>query len=113
MIEKSAKVESVAIKLGKTIKLCRDRQQLHQKELAEKAGISESYLSLIEKGKRTPNLDVLDSIAKALNIPLNMLIFLASDKSELAKLDQSLAEKLSLIAWNIIEANDADTALQR
>lgn len=85
---------------------------MNQKELAERAGLSVSYLSLIEKGKRTPNLEVLEAIAAGLDLPLNLLIFLASDKTELAGVDEAIVEKLSLLAWKALERDDREAALQ-
>lgn len=104
-------MKSVSENIGSTIKLCRSRRGLHQKQLAEQADLSISYLSLIEQGKRTPNLEVLEQIADALDVPLNVLVFLASDKSELAEVDQDVAEKLSLLAWKLIENDDRQPAL--
>lgn len=98
--------------IGGTIKLCRNQRGLSQGQLAQRTGLSVPYLSLIEQGKRTPNLEVLETIAKALGIPLNILIFLASDKSELASVDHDLAEKLSLLALKLIEKDEREAILQ-
>lgn len=105
-------MKNISESIGSTIKLCRDRRKLGQKELAERAGMSVSYLSLLEQGKRTANLEVLEAIAAGLGLPLNVLIFLASDKTELAGIDESIAEKLSLLAWKLIEHDDREAALQ-
>ena len=105
-------MKNISESIGSTIKLCRDRRKLSQKGLAEKAGISVSYLSLLEQGKRTANLEVLENVAAGLELPLNVLIFLASDKSELAGIDEAIVEKLSLLAWRLIERDDRDAALQ-
>ncbi|MGM0703841.1 MAG: helix-turn-helix domain-containing protein [Pseudomonadota bacterium] len=42
-------------------------------ELAEKAGISQGYLSEIEAGKKTGSLGVLKRIAEALDVELSDL----------------------------------------
>ncbi len=46
-----------------------------QKELAEKAGITQEYLSAIERGSRVPSLEVFLLLAKALEIPPSVLLF--------------------------------------
>ena len=92
--------------IGKTIKTCRNRRGLSQGRLAKKANISVSYLSLIELGKRAPSLDVLSDIANALRMPLNILVFLAIDKSELEKLDKEIAEKMSFLAWKLLGGDE-------
>ena len=96
----------LATRLGKTIKSIRARQDLTQSQLAERADLSVSYVSLIEQGKRVPGVDVLEKIARAMGVPFNILVFLASDKSELEGIDQEAAEKLSLLAMKLLEAKD-------
>lgn len=54
--------------LGETIKLLRNELGLTQPELAEKAGIEQSYLSKLENDKGTPSFDIINRIAQALNL---------------------------------------------
>lgn len=91
------------MKIGKAIKLCRTRKNINQSQLASLAGISESYLSLIERGKRDPNISTVENIAEALKIPFGILIFLAADRDELESMNSDLAEKLSYTALKLIE----------
>jgi transcriptional regulator with XRE-family HTH domain len=46
--------------------------------LAERAGLSQSMVSLLERGLRTPTLDTLLRIAAALDVDLSRLIKQAS-----------------------------------
>lgn len=59
--------------LGRAIKMSRVGADLTQGELAEKAGISVSYLSLLERGKRDPSVSTVCKIAEALEIPPSRL----------------------------------------
>lgn len=93
------------MRLGETIKLCRTQRGLSQAELAELAGISISYLSLLERNKRDPNFSILEGIINALDIPMNIFIFLASEKEEIADLDPSIVDRLSSVALNLIKAS--------
>lgn len=81
--------------LGKAIKTCRVQKEMTQGELAIKSKISVSYLSLIEKGKREPNFAILEKISRELDIPVSIIVFLASDKNELLNLNDQLIDKLS------------------
>ena len=54
--------------LGETIRLLRNQLELTQPELAEKAGIEQSYLSKLENDKGTPSFDIINRIAQALNL---------------------------------------------
>jgi transcriptional regulator with XRE-family HTH domain len=53
--------------LGKNIKLYRFHRSLSQADLAEKAGISITFLSDIERGNKWPYPDTLVNLAKALD----------------------------------------------
>jgi transcriptional regulator with XRE-family HTH domain len=44
-----------------------------QQDLADKAGISKSYLSQIESGKRQGTVETLSAIARSLEVPLDVL----------------------------------------
>ncbi|MFQ5673669.1 MAG: helix-turn-helix domain-containing protein [Nitrospinales bacterium] len=52
----------------------REYRKLSRKELAERVGISESYISHLELGKRKGTADKLQKIAEALNIEVDLLI---------------------------------------
>lgn len=56
--------------IGNRIRELRLAKGLKVIELAQKAHISQPYLSDIEKGRTTPSIDKLTSICEALNISL-------------------------------------------
>ena len=56
------------------IRAWRVYRQIKMNELSKKVGISSSYLSQIENGKRNPTIDTLRAIAKELEIDIDMLI---------------------------------------
>jgi transcriptional regulator with XRE-family HTH domain len=60
-------------RVGPTLRAMRLRKRLSLNELAERAGISPSHLSRIERGLTVPSYDVLDNIATALGSDLNSL----------------------------------------
>jgi transcriptional regulator with XRE-family HTH domain len=70
------------MKYGRAIKIVRTAHGLTQAQLADRLSVGASHLSLIEAGKRTPSLDVLQEIAVALVVPLHLLTLLASNPSE-------------------------------
>ena len=55
------------------VKLWRELRGLTQQELAMRAGISKPYLSQIETGKRQGTVETLSSIARSLDVPLDVL----------------------------------------
>ena len=60
--------------LGLNIKAERNRKNLTQFQLAELVGISESTISLIERGLQTPSIFLVYNIAKVLMIDINELL---------------------------------------
>jgi transcriptional regulator with XRE-family HTH domain len=68
--------------LGKNLKLYRHLRRFSQAELAEKANISLTFLSDIERGNKWPYPDTLANLARALDAPVSMLFRLEKDSSE-------------------------------
>ena len=68
--------------IGRTVKLCRTQKGMRQEDLAKAAGLSVSYLSLLEQEKRRHNVETIQAIANALGIPLWVFFFLADEKTE-------------------------------
>lgn len=65
-----------SMNIGDTLKQKRKIAKLTQKELADKSGISISYIQQLEYGmKENPGIEVLRSIANALNVSINDLLY--------------------------------------
>lgn len=60
-------------RVGPALRSMRLRRSLSLNDLAERAAISPSHLSRIERGLTVPSYDVLDNIATALGSDLNSL----------------------------------------
>src|ERR1700722_15011630 len=69
----AAVVSTAASDIGSFIKAQREAAQVSVRQLAEKAGVSNPYLSQIEGGLRKPSADVLNQIAKALRVSAEVL----------------------------------------
>jgi len=61
-------IQEIKDLLGKNIKYFRFRKQISQSALAEKADISVTFLSNIERGKMFPKVETLSRITKSLNV---------------------------------------------
>jgi transcriptional regulator with XRE-family HTH domain len=65
---------SLANLVAKNLLAARSRRNLTQQALAAKVRISVSYVSMLERGERTPPLDTLEALAKAMAVsPLDLL----------------------------------------
>ena len=59
----------------KKLKTLRRRKKLTQKQLAEKAGLSQSYINELERGKKkNPSVVVLDKLANVLEVSVMELL---------------------------------------
>jgi transcriptional regulator with XRE-family HTH domain len=59
--------------VGQFIRLQRERANLSLRRLADRAGISNPYLSQIERGVRKPSAEILKRISRALSISAETL----------------------------------------
>ncbi|MDR0702654.1 MAG: helix-turn-helix transcriptional regulator [Azoarcus sp.] len=67
--------------LGACVRVLREQNGLSQENLAVKAGISYQYLSGVETGKENFSIQVLESLAKSLGLPVRALVATAYDSA--------------------------------
>ena len=65
---------TVELALGREIKKVREALQKSQEALAFEAGIHRTYVSMIERGKKSPTLAVIVRLANALNVKPSELL---------------------------------------
>jgi transcriptional regulator with XRE-family HTH domain len=68
------KEQTISERFGQAVKAVREQQGVSQEKLAERAEIDRTYVSMIERGKRQPTLEVASRIAKALSTKLSEII---------------------------------------
>lgn len=62
------------MKIGENIKRIMELQNMSQKELAEKSGLTEASISKYINDERTPRIDAIVSISHALGVDVKTLI---------------------------------------
>mgnify|MGYP003583281728 CR=1 FL=1 len=96
--------------LHRALRLLRTYHQLKQIDLAKQLEISNSYLSELEKGEKTPSFDILEKYAKTFKMPVSsILLFSESIDTPLkrgAKLRVAAADKI-LRLLEFLEERDA------
>ena len=65
--------------LGKALKEYRKIAGLTQERLSERADLDRSFVSLLERGLRSPTFDTLLSLSHGLNIPVASLVTRATE----------------------------------
>jgi len=78
--------------IAKNIRNKRIESNMTLEELSEKAQISVSFLSYIEKNKKIPSIKTIEKISKGLNIHTYKLFQTESNKKEKADIENLLTE---------------------
>lgn len=66
---------SVSKHVGQTIRSLRKAQGLTQEKLAEKAGLHRTYIGALERGEKSPTVETLARVARALNSTMSDFFF--------------------------------------
>ncbi len=82
--------------VNEALRLFRVYNDLKLYELADALGISKSYLSEIEKGKKKPNLDIIDKYAEYFEVPPSAILQFSE------KLESNQKGMKSLIAKSLL-----------
>lgn len=65
--------------LNEALRLVREFHNINQSQLAEKLGISRSYLSEIESGKKAASIDLLEEYSDIFDIPPSSLLLFSEN----------------------------------
>ncbi|ABX18503.1 helix-turn-helix transcriptional regulator [Burkholderia multivorans] len=85
--------------LGRALKAMRQFHNQSQGALANTLGISNSYLSEIESGKKEPTLEILNRYSTVFNVPLSSILAF----SETLDGSQSVSKVKSFVAKKMLK----------
>ncbi len=93
--------------LNEALRLLRVYNDLKSYELADKLGISNSYLSEIEKGKKEPSIDLINKYAEIFGTePSTILFFSESLNKNKSKFKKIIGKKIIQFLQNIENAEN-------
>lgn len=90
---------NLLVQIGRKIRIIRKRQKKTQADLADLTGLSDNYIALLERGHRSPSIETLDKISKALKTPINSF-FVFTDEIIDKKAQKQLVDKFMKITNN-------------
>jgi transcriptional regulator with XRE-family HTH domain len=90
--------------VGHAIKFCRQQKKLSIPALAARAGLSTSYISLLERNGRDPPLSTMEKISRSLEMPLSLLMFIGTSQGELESIPPEITEKLAAATLRLLSA---------
>lgn len=105
--EPSKNRNSLQVRFGAAVRECRNSLGISQEELAWRAGLHRTYIADIERGVRNITLRSMESVAKALDVPMSNLLVRTGGRAEVPP---SLAQD-GLGEILLIEDNPADAEL--
>jgi transcriptional regulator with XRE-family HTH domain len=79
---------------GKAIRVARAIAGMEQKQLAAKAKLDPSHISLIEKGTRRPSTRAITKMCRAMSIPEPLFAMLAAERDDLVGIGEQEFEKI-------------------
>ena len=71
---KKVKINDKDLKLARNLQKVRKEKNLTQEQLAEKVGVSLTYIGYLELGYNIPNMHMLQKIAEVLGVKVKDLI---------------------------------------
>jgi transcriptional regulator with XRE-family HTH domain len=90
--------------INQALRLIRSFYDISQSDLSTKLGISNSYLSEIESGKKQPTIEILSKYSEQFDIPLSSILFFSENLDNPKPSDKiriSVAKKIvSILEWN-------------
>lgn len=88
------------MQVGSAIKTVRKKKGWSQSDLRKKCDLDQSWLSLIETGKKYPTIQMLNKIAECLEVPTVILLWhgITEEDVKPEKLDQYKTLKKSIDA---------------
>ncbi|MBI5806250.1 helix-turn-helix transcriptional regulator [candidate division TA06 bacterium] len=101
---------NILLIIGKRIKALRKDAKYTQADLAEITGLSDNYIALLECGHRSPSIETLDKISKALNVHISSFFIFDQEKST-EYTHKQLLEKL-IKTCKEQDTDDIDLALK-
>ena len=83
-------------KIGKLIKEARIKKGYTQKEIADLLGLTDKAVSKWECGRSFPDITLIESISRELDISVNLLVGVADTSKEEAIMIQKLDKKIKI-----------------
>ena len=88
--------------LSEALRLIRVFHDVKQTELARRLGISKSYLSEIESGKKRPRMELIERYSSEFDIPNSSIMFFAENLENPSKSSTAADRAKGVIARKVI-----------
>jgi len=93
---------------GKAVRVARAISGIQQKELADRAGLNSSYVSLIEMGKRKPSIKAVRALSSALEMPPDLLALLGIEPEDLSLAGTNEVDEVAKSLFKVLLAEPSE-----
>ncbi|KIL37102.1 DNA-binding protein [Cohnella kolymensis] len=76
--------------IGSTVRAIRKRKNITINQICEETGLSQGFMSQVENNKTSPSISTLESIAKALKVPLAYLLLRKEERMNFVRQEDRL-----------------------
>jgi len=99
--------------IGIAIKKLRKQKALNQSELAREVGMTQTSLSQIESGAKTPSSSTLKKLCAFFEVPELLIFLLATDMEDIPEKNRDTFEKVfPLVSGLLLEIFDLPKSLR-
>jgi transcriptional regulator with XRE-family HTH domain len=103
--------------INRAVKLIRQFHKKKQVELADELGISKSYLSEIEAGKKPISLDILNKYSEIFDLPVSSLLFFSESIDRKNKIPEKFkgmfaTKVIDIMEWFVNKDGQEETQIQ-
>lgn len=88
--------------ISKALKELRKQTVFTQKEFADKLGITQTYLSLLESGKKTPSMDLVQVYSQLMKMPLAVILWRSVNEKDVHPSKKKAFKELKPLVDNLI-----------
>jgi len=101
-LRKGAEHSSDCCMIGEALRLIRVYNDLKQNEMADRIGVSKSYLSEIENGQKSPTLEIIQKYSQEFSLPVSSIMFF-SEEIPHAKLGEKIRLKVAKKVMSMLQ----------
>lgn len=89
--------------LSEALRLIRVFHDVKQFDLARQLGVSSSYLSEIERGKKTPKMDLIQRYSERFDMPMSHILFFSENLNSGQETTAATSKARGVIAGKVID----------
>lgn len=89
--------------IANALRLIRVFHDLKQIELADKMGVSKSYISEIEAGKKSPSIQLIEKYSEEFKIPVSSILFFSEQLEDKSYTLDDMESARGIIASKVIK----------